>query len=134
MKRRLIAILSTMAASIMFGYLFPLSWLLDLLASRYVAGESVGKGGKVRSIIITYRKWTIHLHHWLYSLWLIGLSSATGIHFLTPTITYGLLSVIAFQGIYFYSDWHVILIGRHQTGARDRLSNANQTKGHSDSG
>jgi len=116
MKRKLAAILSTMVVGIVFGYLFILSLLLAFLVSKYVAGESVGKQGKIASIVIPFRKWRIHLHHWLYSLWLIGLSAATGIHFLNPNITYGLLGGLAFQGVYCYSDWYIVLIGRSKAG------------------
>ena len=112
MKKKLVTILLTIAASITFGYLFLLSWFLGFLITKHMAGKSVGERGKVRSIIIPFRGWWIHLHHWLYSLCLIGFSSATGFHFLTPTITYGLLGGLVFQGIYCYSDWHVILIRR----------------------
>ncbi len=121
MKKKLVAILPIIVASITLGYLFFLSWLLGFLASKYVAGKSVGERGKVRSIVIPFRRWGIHLHHWLYSLCLIGLSSTTGIHFLTPAITCGLLGGLVFQGIYCYSDWQIILISRRQTTARDRF-------------
>ena len=134
MKKRLVIILSTIVAGIMLGYLFFLSCLLGFLASKYVAGESVGAGGKVRSIVIPFRRWRIHFHHWLYSLWLIGLSSATGIYFLAPTVTYGLLGGVAFQGVYCYSDWRVILIGRHQTRGRGRLFDASKNETHSEPG
>ncbi|MFC1941122.1 hypothetical protein ACFLWL_01745 [Chloroflexota bacterium] len=109
MKKKLVTVLLTIAASITLGYLFLLSWLLAFLATKNVAGKSVGERGKVRSIIIPFRGWAIHLHHWLYSLGLIAFSSTTGIYFLTPTITYGLLGGLVFQGIYCYNDWHVIL-------------------------
>lgn len=112
MKKKLVTILLTIAASIVLGYLFLLSWLLGFLTTKHVAGKSVGERGKVRSIIIPFRGWGIHLHHWLYSLCLIGFSSASGIHFLTPTITYGLLGGLVFQGVYCYSDWHIILLRR----------------------
>ena len=112
MKKKLVTILLIIVATITLGYLFFLSWLLGFLASKYVAGKSVGEGGKVGSIVIPFRRRGIHLHHWLYSLCLIGLSFATGIHFLTPAITFGLLGGLVFQGIYCYSDWHVILIRR----------------------
>src|SRR4030066_1980008 len=114
MKKKLVVSLPTIAMSIMLGYLFFLSLLLGVLASKYVAGKSVGERGKAGSIVIPFRRWRVHFHHWLYSLWLIGLSSTTGMYFLTPTITYGLLGGVAFQGIYSYSDWHIILIKRHQ--------------------
>ena len=114
MKKKLVTILLAIVASAALGYLFFLSWLLGFLASKYVAGKSSGERGKVRSIIIPFRRWEIHLHHWIYSLCLIGISSTIGIHFLTPAITFGLLGGLAFQGIYCYNDWHVVLISRHK--------------------
>ncbi len=134
MKKRLIVILLTIVTSITLGYLFFLSLLLGFLATKYMAAESVGERGKIRSIVIPFIRWRIHLHHWLYSLWLIGLSFTTGIHFLTPTITYGLLGGVTFQGIYSYSDWHIVLIKRHQTRAKDRLPAAGKDGVHSESG
>jgi len=120
MKKRLFAILSTVVFTVMLGYLFILSWLIGFLASKYLAGKSVGERGKVRSVVIPLRRWRIHLHHWLYSLFLTGLSFTTGVHLLTPEITYGLLGGLVFQGIYCYGDWHIILISRNQTRARER--------------
>ena len=119
--KRLVAILLTVVATIMLGYLFFLSSLTGFLASKYTAGKSLGEPGKIRSLVIPFRKWGLHLHHWLYSLCLLGLSLATGIYILTPTITYGLFGGLIFQGIYCYSDWHIILISRHKTRARERL-------------
>lgn len=114
MKMKRLTILSTLIASIMLGYLFLLSWLLGFFAARYVAGESAGVRGRLGSIIIPFRRWRLHIHHWLYSLWLMGISLATGIHFLTPSITYGLLGGLVFQGIYYYNDWHIVLTTRKQ--------------------
>ena len=113
MKKKLFTSLSTVVFTIMLGYLFLLSWLISFLVSKYVAGKSVGERGKVRSVIIPLRRWGVHLHHWLYSLFLISLSFTTGMHFLTPEITYGVLGGLVFQGIYCYGDWHVILVSRH---------------------
>jgi len=126
MKKKLFTILSTVAFTIMLGYLFLLSWLISFLASKYIAGKSAGERGKVRSIVIPLRRWAIHLHHWLYSLFLVSLSFTTGVHFLTPEITYGLLGGLVFQGIYCYGDWHVILVGRHQTGVKERSVNTSK--------
>jgi hypothetical protein len=120
-EKRLVVIHLTIAATIMLGYLFLLSWVTGFLVSKYAAGKSAGEPGKVRSLVIPFRKRGFHLHHWLYSLCLIGLSLKTGIYILTPTITYGLFGGLIFQGIYCYSDWHVILINRHKTGLGERL-------------
>ena len=133
MKRKLVAILSTIVVGIMLGYLFLLSLFLGFLASKYAAGKSAGERGKVRSIIIPFGRRRIHLHHWLYSLWLIGFSSITGMYFLTPTITYGLLGGSAFQGVYCYGDWHIILISRYQTKAREHSLDASRNKTNSES-
>ena len=118
-KRKLVVILLTIAATIMLGYIFFLSWLAGFLTSKYAAGQSAGEPGKVSSLVIPFRKWGLHLHHWLYSLCLMGLSTITGMYILTSTITYGLLGGFIFQGIYCYSDWHVILINWHKTRARE---------------
>lgn len=115
MKRKLVAVISAVIASFIFGYLFMLSLLIGFLASKYVAGGSAGKQGKFKSIVIPFRRWRVHLHHWLYSLWLIGFSSLTGMYFLTPLITYGLLGGSAFQGVYCYGDWHIIFISKYKT-------------------
>jgi hypothetical protein len=117
--KKLVVIILTIVAIIMLSYLFFLSWLAGFLTTKYMAGKSTGEPGKVRSLVIPFRKRGLHLHHWLYSLCLIGLSSITGIYIFTSTITYGLLGGFIFQGIYCYSDWHVILINRHKTGARE---------------
>ena len=120
-EKRLVAILLTIVATItMLGYLFLLSWLTGFLVSKYTAGKSAGEPGKVRSLVIPFRKWGFHLHHWLYSLCLTALSLTTGIYILTSTITCGFLGGLVFQGIYCYRDWHVILINRHKTRARER--------------
>ena len=113
MKKKLIAILLTIVTGVMLGYLFILSWLLAFLACKYLASKSVGERGKVRSIVIPFRRWKIHLHHWVCSLGLAGASFVTDINFLTPAITYGLLAGLVFQGIYCYGDWHRILISRY---------------------
>ena len=134
MKKRLFAILSTVVFTIMLGYLFLLSWLIGFLASKYMAGKSVGERGKVRSVVIPLRRWGVHLHHWLYSLFLISLSFTTGMHFLTPEITYGLLGGLVFQGIYCYGDWYVILVSRHQNRAGERSVNTSKNGTHSESG
>ena len=116
-EKRLVAILLTIAATItMIGHLFALSLLTGFLASKYTAGKSTGERGKIRSLVIPFRKWGFHIHHWLYSICLTVLSLTTGIYILTPAITCGLLGGLFFQGIYCYSDWHVILIKRHKTG------------------
>ena len=119
MKKRVLTILSAITFTFMLGYLFALSLLLGLLASKFIAGKSTGTKGKIRSIIIPFGRRRIHLHHWLYSLWLMGISFVTGFHFFSPLITYGFLGGSTFQGIYSYGDWHVILVSQKQPTNQD---------------
>ncbi len=115
MKKKATSILLTAVSSLMFSYLFILAWLLGLLASKYAAGKFPGEKGRLSSVIIPFRRWRIHLHHWLYSLFLVGLSSASGLYFLSPAVTFGLLAGTMFQGIYYYDDWRVIVLERRKT-------------------
>jgi len=115
MKRKAFCILSLLASGIILGYLFFVAWLLCFLATRYMAGKTSEKQGRVKSIVIPFGKYKVHFHHWLISSVIIVLSLITNVCFLAPAIFYGLLSGSVFQGIYSYSDWHKILITtRHQ--------------------
>jgi len=115
MKRKLVCIPPLLAAGIILGYLFFVGWLLGLLLTKYMAGKTSGNPGRIKSIVIPFGKYKIHFHHWLISSGIIILSLIANIHFLASAISYGVLSGSVFQGIYYYSDWHRILITRrHQ--------------------
>jgi len=114
-KKKPVTILSIVVVSIMLGYLFFLSCLLGFLVCKYTSGKTIGERGKVRSIVIPFRRWNIHLHHWLCAGCLLVFCGITSAHLWTPVITYGFLVGFVFQGIYYYSDWHRIVIGRHKT-------------------
>jgi hypothetical protein len=102
--------LPILIASITFGYLFVVSFLVGFVASKHVAGKSEKERGRLCSLIIPFGKWNFHLHHWLYSVGLLSFTSATGVYLLNPPITYGLLGGLVFQGIYCYNDWHRIIV------------------------
>jgi hypothetical protein len=111
-KKKIAAAALTILATLIFSYLFIISIAIGFLASKSIAGKSTGERGKLRSILIPLGKWRIHLHHWLFSLWLISISIVTGMYFIAPGITYGTLGGATFQGIYCYKDWHIILIDK----------------------
>ena len=110
MKRKLVCILLVLATSIILGYLFFVGWLLGFVLTKYMAGKTNGKQGRIRSIVIPFGKHGVHLHHWLISTGIIILALAMNIPFLTSPISYGLLGGSVFQGIYSYSDWNKILV------------------------
>ncbi len=95
------------------GYLLAVSLLIGFLTSKYLSGNSTGERGKIGSIRIPFKRWRIHLHHWVYSLALIAIFAATGFHLITPVLTYGFLFGATIQGVYCYEDWHRIVVDRH---------------------
>jgi len=116
MKRKLVFISPLLAAGIiLLGYLFFVGWLLGFLLTKYMAGKTSGKQGRIKSIVIPFGNYKIHFHHWLISSGIIIFSLIINVRFLTSAVSYGVLSGSVFQGIYYYSDWHRILIARrHQ--------------------
>jgi hypothetical protein len=125
MKRKLVCILPLLATGIILGYLFFVSWLLGFALTRYMAGKTSGKQGRIKSIVIPFGGHGIHLHHWLIASGIIILSLIINVQFLASTISYGVLSGLVFQGIYCYSDWHKILITRrHQSIENKAVYNA----------
>jgi hypothetical protein len=115
MKRRSICIVSLVVTSIVVGYLFFAGWLLGFVITKYMAGKTSGKQGRIKSIIIPLGKYRVHLHHWLICSGVVIFVLITEVRFLASPISYGILGGLVFQGIYCYSDWHKILItARHQ--------------------
>jgi len=112
MKRKLVCILLVLATSIILGYLFFVGWLLGFVLTKYMAGKTSGKQGRIRSIVIPFGGHGVHLHHWLISSGIIILSLIINVQFLASAISYGVLGGLVFQGIYCYGDWHKILITR----------------------
>ena len=114
MKRKLACIPPVLAAGILLGYLFFVGWLLGFLLTKYTAGKASGKPGRIKSIVFPFGNHEIHFHHWLISSGIIILSLIMNVRFLTSAIFYGVLSGSVFQGIYYYSDWHRILVTRRR--------------------
>ena len=87
--------------------------LCGFLIAKYSGGKEDGIQGRVRSIIIPLGKFRLHLHHWLvFSLMMfIGLIKSIFIY-IPPEIFYGLLSGLAWQGVYSYGDWHRVIYRR----------------------
>lgn len=107
--RKKIALISLIGISIFLGIFCYKTWFVAFVATKYLSGRTEGKQGIVRSIIIPWRTYQLHLHHWLLAMIVGGVFLAKGIYILTPEISYGFLSAIIFQGIYSYKDWYRII-------------------------
>jgi len=108
-NRKVLGLVSVVAAGATVGYVFVLSWVLGHLAGKFGGGKAEGVPGRVKSIILPIGRWKLHLHHWICSLGLMGIVSSMGIYLFGPQVTYGFLGGLAFQGIYCYSDWYRII-------------------------
>jgi hypothetical protein len=107
--RKKIVLISLIGGFLFFGVLCYKSWIIAFVITKYLSGRTDGKQGIVRSIIIPWRNYQLHLHHWFLALVIGGVFVVRGFYILAPEVSYGFLSAIIFQGIYCYKDWYRII-------------------------
>ena len=99
---------------IIFSWITVFFGICGFLIAKYSGGKEDGIQGRVRSVIIPLGKFKLHLHHWIICVLLmfVGLVKSIFIY-VPPEIFYGLLSGLAWQGLYSYSDWHRVIYRRY---------------------
>jgi hypothetical protein len=107
--RKKIVLISLIGAFIFLGIFCYKTWFAAFIATRYLSGRTDGKQGIVRSIIIPWRNYQLHLHHWFLALIVGGVFVVKGFYIMSPEVFYGFFSAIIFQGIYCYEDWYRII-------------------------
>jgi len=107
--RKKIVLISLIAGLLFLGIFCYKTWFVAFAATKYLSGRTAGKQGIVRSIIIPWRNYQLHLHHWFLALIVGGVFVVKGCYILAPEVSYGFLSAIIFQGIYCYGDWYRIV-------------------------
>jgi len=107
--RKKIVLISLIAVLIFLGIFCYKTWFAAFVATKYLSGRTDGKQGIVRSIIIPWRNYQLHLHHWFLALIVGGVFMVKGFYILSPEVFYGFFSAIIFQGIYCYGDWYRII-------------------------
>lgn len=108
--RKKIVLISLVFALLLLGIISYKGWAVGFVVTRYLSGRKDGKRGIVRSIIISWRNYRLHLHHWFISTVGAGICAVKGFSILAPDVFYGFLSAVIFQGIYCYRDWHRIIM------------------------
>ncbi len=107
--RKKIVLIGLIAVFIFLGIFSYKTWFITFAVTKFLSGPKEGKQGIVRSIIIPWRNYQLHFHHWLLAL-IIGLVCLMrNSYIVTPEVFYGSLSAIIFQGIYCYEDWYRII-------------------------
>jgi hypothetical protein len=107
--RKKILLISLIAVFVVLDVFCYKTWFVSFAATKYLSGRTDGKQGIVRSIIIPWRTYELHLHHWFLAMIVGGVFVTKGVYILTPQVSYGFLSAIIFQGIYCYEDWYRII-------------------------
>lgn len=108
MKKKIVLI-SFVAVCVVLGLFCYKTWFAAFFITKFLSGRAEGKQGIVRSIVIPWRDYRLHLHHWLLALVVGVVLVARGFYVVTPEIFYGLFSAAIFQGIYCYGDWYRIV-------------------------
>ena len=107
--RKKIVLISVIVGFCLCGALCYKTWIIAFVITKFLSGRTDGKQGIVGSIVIPWRNYQFHLHHWFIALIIGGVCVAKGFYILAPQISYGFLSAIIFQGIYCYGDWYRII-------------------------
>ena len=107
--RRKIVLISLIAVFSFLGIFCYKTWFVAFAAAKYLSGRTDGKQDIVRSIIIPWQNYQLHLHHWFLALIVGGVFAVKGFYILAPEVLYGFLSAIIFQEIYCYGDWYRII-------------------------
>lgn len=107
--RKKIVLVSLIVGFLFLGVLCYKSWIITFVVTKCLSGRTDDKQGIVRSIIIPWRNYQLHLHHWFLALIVGGLFVVRSFYILAPEISYGVLSAIIFQGVYYYEDWYRII-------------------------
>jgi len=110
--KRKITLFVLLATGIALGYFSFISCSIGFLIAKYLGGKTTGERGRLMSFFIPLGKYRIHLHHWLLSSLVMGITLGKGIYFPFPDLFYGFFGGIVFHGIYYYRDWYKILVLR----------------------
>jgi hypothetical protein len=112
-KRKRVVLILLILVALVLGYLSYYlsyaSWLAGFIAAKYGGSKREGKPGRVKSVVIYWHKYRLHLHHWVLAFVTSLVCALKGIYVITPELFYGFLGGLIFQGIYCYNDWHRII-------------------------
>jgi hypothetical protein len=85
-----------------------LGGVLGYVMAKVFSGAATAQQGKLKSLIVRYNKYQIHIHHWVVGMFIIALNFHY--HFLPFShFAVGLIGGTIVQGIMSYSDWHKII-------------------------
>ncbi len=100
-----------LATTFYYSSIFTIGLILGYLATRlYCKKMGIDEENGDKIFFDVGKKWTIHLHHWIMGVIVIGFISLAGWTHEIPVFLWGSLFGMMFQDIYDYNDWHEVLI------------------------
>lgn len=99
-------------APMLISFELGISMILGYFAARYIAGTKVKTRGRVPSFILNFRRYRLHLHHWLVFSNILVITLILHVFIITPYIFYGFLGGVIAQGLIYYDDWAEIITRR----------------------
>ena len=111
-KRRVflvLAILVFIALGYFSYYTTCIFGFIGFILAKFFGGKCVGRQGRIKSIVFSWRKFELHLHHWTIAVIIGSSCAAMGLYVITPQLFYGFLGGLLFQGTYCYDDWYRII-------------------------
>lgn len=100
-----------LATTLHYSSVFAIGLILGYMATRvYCKKMGISEDSGDRIFIDINKKWTIHLHHWIMGVILIGFIALAGWNHDVPVFLWGIIFGWMLQDIYDYNDWHEVLI------------------------
>lgn len=100
-----------LATTFHYSEIFAIGLIIGYLLTRFYCkkmGIDEESGDKI--FLDINKKWTIHLHHWIMGVILIGFIAIAGWTKEIPVFLWGALFGMMIQDIYDYNDWHEVFI------------------------
>src|SRR3989344_4212285 len=98
-----------LSSTIVFSRDFGVSMVLGYITAKFIAGPRTYVRGRLPSITFDFKKYHIHLHHWLVFLVAVAVSLLINFVIFTPNVFYGFFGGVIHQGIAHYDDWAKII-------------------------
>ena len=110
-RKKIILVLLGLAVIVLISlsyHLYVGTALLGFVAGKIGGGKKEGVSGRIKSVVLSWSKYEVHLHHWLLTVIFIAIFAVSNFYIISPQPFFGFMSGLVTQGIYCYADWHRI--------------------------
>lgn len=102
---------TTIAAFSYFSLLFGIGLILGYLVTKFFCDKFI-ETGKIKLVFIKFKKWEIHLHHWIMGALILGIFIFNGWLPLLPKVFIGAIVGVALHDFHIDREWYKIISKR----------------------